>query len=201
MNTAAERRWPPIHFSITRPASPIAPLLVNVFGGSAGGAIKKNKLFYFINYEGRRDASAGSANRTVPTANLRAGIVGYRPTPAIRLSISLPRRRKPSIPAGIGVNAAALKPMQGMPLPNNTTVGRCHQHGRVIASTSRAQRPEHLHLEDRLPRRTIGTRCSFAAICKMIGRTMARNLPNSPGCRRTPSVWRTAKAWRRAGRM
>ena len=51
---------------------PVAPLLVNVFGGSLGGAVKKNKLFYFINYEGRRDASANSANRTVPTANLIA---------------------------------------------------------------------------------------------------------------------------------
>ncbi len=38
MNTAAEPRWPPIRFSITRPAVPIAPLLINVFGGSAGGA-------------------------------------------------------------------------------------------------------------------------------------------------------------------
>ncbi len=56
---------------------PRSALLINVFGGSAGGAVKKNKLFYFINYEGRRDASAGSANRTVPSSNLRQGIVGY----------------------------------------------------------------------------------------------------------------------------
>ena len=50
---------------------PIAPLLVNVFGGSVGGPVKKNKLFYFINYEGRRDASSASVNRTVPSLNLR----------------------------------------------------------------------------------------------------------------------------------
>ncbi|MGA7237422.1 MAG: carboxypeptidase-like regulatory domain-containing protein [Bryobacteraceae bacterium] len=97
-------------------------LLINVFGGSAGGAVKKNKLFYFINYEGRRDASAGSATRTVPTANLRAGIVGY--TNASNQVVNLTAAQAQTIdPAGIGVNQAALKQMSTMPLPNNTLVG------------------------------------------------------------------------------
>ncbi len=101
---------------------PIAPLLINVFGGAAGGAVKKNKLFYFINYEGRRDASATSANRTVPTANLRAGIVGY--TNASGQTVNLtPAQVQQVDPAGIGVNPAALAQMQAMPLPNNLTVG------------------------------------------------------------------------------
>src|SRR5436305_1800489 len=54
-------------FFNNRSGVPRAPLLINIFGGSAGGAIKKNKLFYFINYEGRRDASAVSVTRTIPT--------------------------------------------------------------------------------------------------------------------------------------
>jgi len=99
-----------------------APLLVNVFGGSAGGAIKKNKLFYFINYEGRRDASANSVNRTVPSANLRAGIVGYLNSAG--QTITIPVSLTPSIdPAGIGANAAGLKQMSTMPLPNNNLLG------------------------------------------------------------------------------
>ena len=99
-----------------------AALLINIFGGSAGGAVKKNKLFYFINYEGRRDASAGNVNRTVPTANLRQGIVGF--TNASNQVVNLTAAQAQTIdPAGIGVNQAALKQMQSMPLPNNTLLG------------------------------------------------------------------------------
>jgi hypothetical protein len=101
---------------------PIAPLLVNVFGGSAGGAVKKNKLFYFINYEGRRDASAASATRTVPSANLRQGIVGYTNASGAVVNLT-PAQAQQIDPGGIGVNQAALKAMQAMPLPNNNTAG------------------------------------------------------------------------------
>jgi hypothetical protein len=101
---------------------PIAPLLVNVFGGSAGGPIKKNKLFWFINYEGRRDASAGSVNRTVPSLTLRAGSVGYTNTSGQTVFLT-PAQIQTIDPGGIGVNQAALKQMQAMPEPNNLTVG------------------------------------------------------------------------------
>jgi hypothetical protein len=97
-------------------------LLVNVFGGSAGGAIVKNKLFYFINYEGRRDASANSANRTVPTATLRAGSVGYLNTSGQTIFLT-PAQELAIDPGGIGVNQAGLKQMQAMPLPNNNLEG------------------------------------------------------------------------------
>jgi hypothetical protein len=50
----------------------------NIFGASLGGPIKKNRLFYFINYEGYRDAEAVSALRTIPTQTLRDGIIQYQ---------------------------------------------------------------------------------------------------------------------------
>ncbi len=52
-------------------------LLRNVFGGTLGGPIKHNRLFFFTNYEGRRDAQGTSELRTVPSANLRQGILEY----------------------------------------------------------------------------------------------------------------------------
>ena len=49
----------------------------NVFGATFGGPIKRNRVFFFANYEGRRDAEGTSVLRTVPSAGLRAGDLEY----------------------------------------------------------------------------------------------------------------------------
>jgi hypothetical protein len=49
----------------------------NIFGASIGGPILKDRLYFFLNYEGYRDAEQTSAVQTIPSAALRDGVVEY----------------------------------------------------------------------------------------------------------------------------
>jgi hypothetical protein len=53
-------------------------LLRNTFGGSFGGAIKKDRLFYFLAYEGQRTRENSQVTREVPSTLLREGIIEYQ---------------------------------------------------------------------------------------------------------------------------
>ena len=49
----------------------------NTFGASIGGPIKKDKLFFFFNYEGQRKAIDAIVTQTLPTAQFYQGELGY----------------------------------------------------------------------------------------------------------------------------
>ena len=51
--------------------------LVNTFGGSLGGPIFKDKLFFFFNYEGQRIATHDVVGATVPTPTFMSGGLNY----------------------------------------------------------------------------------------------------------------------------
>ena len=52
----------------------------NVFGGALGGAIRKNRAFFFYSFEGERSRRGETVVRVVPLPSLGQGIVRFRNT-------------------------------------------------------------------------------------------------------------------------
>jgi hypothetical protein len=52
-------------------------VLRNTFGGTFGGPIKKDRLFFFIAYEGQRTSDQEQVTREVPTLSLQQGNLKY----------------------------------------------------------------------------------------------------------------------------
>jgi hypothetical protein len=89
-------------------ASPVVPrnhLIQNQFGGNIGGPIRRDKLFFFFDYNNSRIISSASTNRTVPLTTLRAGTVQYINNDTTGGLDSINQAQIAALdPAGIGVN-------------------------------------------------------------------------------------------------
>lgn len=58
----------------------LAPFRLNQFGGNFGGPVKKNKMFFFGNYEGLRQRQGSVYTYNVPSAALRQKVLAASPS-------------------------------------------------------------------------------------------------------------------------
>jgi hypothetical protein len=59
---------------------PKLPFISNQFGATIGGPIKKDKLFYFLSYEGMRLVQGNAVAAQVPTSAMKGGNLSASPT-------------------------------------------------------------------------------------------------------------------------
>jgi len=94
----------------------VPPFRRNQFGASAGGPLKKNRVFLFGNYEGFRQALAVSNVSVVPDENARQGLL-----------------------PGTTVNPSMLKYMTFWPTPNGPELGGERRWPTIIPSRAFAK--------------------------------------------------------------
>jgi hypothetical protein len=92
----------------------------NIFGGSLGGPIRKDKTFIFGNYQGRRTRQEIVRNRTVLTPDAKRGLFRWRATPGAEIqSFDIVRND----PRGKGIDPKVATSLGLLPDANNFDVG------------------------------------------------------------------------------
>ncbi len=113
----------------------------NIFGGTVGGPIKKNKAFFFMDYEGTEQRTSGPATASVAPQDWRTGNLSQFLTQNQVVKDPLNNTPFPGniVPAARITNPVALKLFSSSdfyPLPNNPGTGALGVTNNYIASQS-----------------------------------------------------------------
>ena len=122
-----------------RAGVPVQPLVRNQFGGSVGGRVVRDRVFYFVNYEQRTDGSGVAQSRAVPSDSLRRGILKFQLNDGSVQTLS-PAEVRAVDPLGAGVNSAMQKVLNLYPGGNDDSLG---QDGGLNFSGVRFNAPSH----------------------------------------------------------
>lgn len=117
-------------------------LIRNTFGATFGGPIRKDRVFFFLAYEGQRTRENVQTTRVVPSDNLRQGFVSYLTcgsdttcgngtitptqvnlTPSQLAGMDPNCTANKTCPLGAGANPAVEAVFQQYPHANSTAVG------------------------------------------------------------------------------
>lgn len=114
----------------------------NQFGGTLGGPIKREKLFYFFNYDGTREVYSSPRTVTVPSNEMRQGIfpageIIYDPTTGLPFKDNIvPKERWDPVATKV-LNMV-------LPAPNLPGVSRVNNAGFALTPTNNYfYNPEH----------------------------------------------------------
>jgi len=99
--------------------APKNPYVRNLYGASLGGALIKNKTFYFVNYQGDRFVTNLTNTSVVPTAAFKSGVFTYtNPNSGASQAINLTTAGSGNNGAGVGLDPVMQKILALYPAPS-----------------------------------------------------------------------------------
>jgi len=97
-------------------------LIRNIPGGSLGGPVLKNRLFFFANFEATRQREENSVIRVIPSDSLRQGILQYKDVNGGVTTLTMQDILNMD-PTGLGPNPASMAYFNTYPSPNDLSAG------------------------------------------------------------------------------